>query len=381
MSVITTQAASLIAATYVAAGAGAPGAVQAQTDHQAAPADWQAALMELDALLQAALPDAETVVAARSDTPQSDTPPSDKAPHIAVGQDMPAAPVDGLPQPQSSAPDLHPALRRIAQGASDAQKPETEAAHDDAPAAPMPAEVNTALLRQLNEPALVQLRTAARGDEPRLEPATDALAARGDRTRGAERPPLVRNAVIAQSGTDIAARVDSSSGVLRLEGLALEHPQALAVQRPNAPAAHEWAPLKLADQSAQWGRQLLDTLRERVEMQVNQQVKQAHIRLDPPELGRLELTVRLDGDHLSVQINANHAQLRDALLQTGERLRAALMPQHAGGVSVDVGQGSDEGRSGRPRGEQGILAGRRSGPEMDADLNELAPAGWLNTLV
>ncbi|MGN4992716.1 flagellar hook-length control protein FliK [Aeromonas sp. 97A] len=52
---------------------------------------------------------------------------------------------------------------------------------------------------------------------------------------------------------------------------------------------------EIGRQPRQWGQQLMDVLKDKVELQVNQQVKQAHIRLDPPELGRLELTVVLRG--------------------------------------------------------------------------------------
>lgn len=94
-------------------------------------------------------------------------------------------------------------------------------------------------------------------------------------------------------------------------------------------------------------------------MQVNQHIKQAHIRLDPPELGRLELTVRLEGDRLSVQLTAANPALRDALIQSSERLRMSLVPQHAGGVDVNVGQGDRQQQGQSQEEESRILAGRR----------------------
>lgn len=126
-----------------------------------------------------------------------------------------------------------------------------------------------------------------------------------------------------------------------------------------ATRGHEWSALKLDSAPSQWGQQLLDTLKERVEMQVNQNIKQAHIRLDPPELGKLELTVRVEGDRLSVQLNASNPALRDALLQSSERLRMSLSTQHSGGVDVNVGQGDRQREQASADEELPILAGRR----------------------
>jgi len=372
MPVITAQTGPVAPAQ--AGAAASAGSVQGQGEQAALPGDWQAALAELDALLQAALPPS--------------APARSAAPAAAVSQtESESEQAAEAAQPAPLA-DLHTALRRLIQNTGEEQTDTRAGTHSDEEPSSLPAlqpvEVNAALLRQLHANP-VSARSADKAAEARGDLPIDAdgqRAARAD--RGVDQPAQFARAAMAGLGNiDRIARIETGApGALRIDGLTPEQTaQPFTLPTPAPQATHEWAPLKLGDKPAQWGQQLLDTLRERVEMQVNQQVKQAHIRLDPPELGRLELTVRLDGDHLSVQINANHAQLRDALLQSGERLRMALMPQHAGGVSVDVGQGAPDDRSGQPRADQGILAGRRSSAELEADLNELAPAGWLNALV
>lgn len=376
MSVITTQTGpSLPAASHAAVGAVNP----AQGAAADAPADWQAALQELDALLQLALPAAAAMPQNAAPAQQiSRTAAADTEQKPEAERDTASAPAESS-SPQQPQTDLHTALRRLAR-ADDETHDDPASPQGGAPTQPAQlAPVNTALLRQMSAPVM------ARASDADIEARADAMV-RADAPRQGRGSALTAQLSILGAGSQVGTDAGRAEGAatLRLDTLLPERSQAFSMPAPTAThtqVSHEWAPLKLGDNSAQWGRQLLDTLRERVEMQVNQQVKQAHIRLDPPELGRLELTVRLDGDHLSVQINANHAQLRDALLQSGERLRAALMPQHAGGVSVDVGQDSGGDRSGQGRDEQGILAGRRSSPELDADLNELAPVGWLNTLV
>lgn len=148
---------------------------------------------------------------------------------------------------------------------------------------------------------------------------------------------------------------------------------------PSRPADYQWAPVRLSDNQSQWGQQLVNLLQDKVELQVNQQVKQAHIRLDPPELGRLELTVKLDGDRLSVQLNVTNPAVRDAMIQSMERLRMSLAPHHAGGVEVNVGQGSEQGQQERWQQEK-ILAGRRQWQD-DPDSQWETVHDWLNTLV
>lgn len=148
---------------------------------------------------------------------------------------------------------------------------------------------------------------------------------------------------------------------------------------PLRPADYQWAPVRLSDNQSQWGQQLVSLLQDKVELQVNQQVKQAHIRLDPPELGRLELTVKLDGDRLNVQLNVTNPAVRDAMIQSVERLRMSLAPHHAGGVEVNVGQGGEQGQQDRWQQEK-ILAGRRQWQD-DPDSQWDTVHDWLNTLV
>lgn len=144
-------------------------------------------------------------------------------------------------------------------------------------------------------------------------------------------------------------------------------------------ADYQWAPARLSDNQTQWGQQLVDVLKDKLELQVNQGIKQAHIRLDPPELGRLELTVRVEGDRLSVQLNVTNPAVREAMIQSMERLRMSLAPHHAGGVEVNVGQGGEQERGDRWQQEK-ILAGRRQWQE-EQETSGGAGQDWLNTLV
>ncbi|MCG6211998.1 flagellar hook-length control protein FliK [Vibrio furnissii] len=116
------------------------------------------------------------------------------------------------------------------------------------------------------------------------------------------------------------------------------HAPSSATTTVNAP---EWASVRIDTQAGKWGEQMLQVLHDRVTLQAQQHLQEAKIRLDPPDLGKLDLVVRVEGDRLSVQINANAAATREALMQVSDRLRAELQSQNF--VHVDVNVGADQG--------------------------------------
>ncbi|TOQ36704.1 flagellar hook-length control protein FliK [Vibrio parahaemolyticus] len=123
-------------------------------------------------------------------------------------------------------------------------------------------------------------------------------------------------------------------------------PSAQAVSAATVAHAHtqgsEWAAVKVDTSAGKWGEQMMQVLHDRVTLQAQQSVQEAKIRLDPPDLGKLDLLVRVEGDRLSVQINANTAATREALMQVSERLRTELQEQNF--VNVDVNVGADQGQ-------------------------------------
>ncbi len=105
-----------------------------------------------------------------------------------------------------------------------------------------------------------------------------------------------------------------------------------------------WAPISVDPQSPQWGEKMLNILQDRVSLQATQNMQEARIRLDPPDLGKLDLIVKMDGDKLNVQISANNNAVRDALNQVSERLRHDLQQQFVS-VDVNISQGKQHSHS------------------------------------
>ncbi|VVP69080.1 hypothetical protein PS910_00506 [Pseudomonas fluorescens] len=129
-------------------------------------------------------------------------------------------------------------------------------------------------------------------------------------------------------------------------------PATLAAQEPVLERG-----LKLAAPQARWGEQMLHALRETVQVQVQQRFQQATIRLDPPELGSLEIFITQEPGRLSVQISAAQGDVARLLLHTSDRLRQELVEQNTLQVNVQISsdsQGHAERDSSRHRQEPEI---------------------------
>lgn len=102
-----------------------------------------------------------------------------------------------------------------------------------------------------------------------------------------------------------------------------------------------WQADPLPAQSQHFGQRLLQMLADKVDLQLGLNVNKAMIRLDPPSLGSIELSVQLDGDRLTVQMHSSNTQLRDAMGQGLELLRASLQQKLGADVQIELRMGSD----------------------------------------
>lgn len=130
--------------------------------------------------------------------------------------------------------------------------------------------------------------------------------------------------------------------------------------------------LKLQAPDAKWGEQMLHALRENVDLQIQQKIQSATIRLDPPELGSLEILLSHESGRLNVQLSAANADVARLLQQTSDRLRQELVGQHFVQVNVQVGadgggqQGQQRQRA-APTDEPSPLAARPQEPAPEQD--------------
>lgn len=112
--------------------------------------------------------------------------------------------------------------------------------------------------------------------------------------------------------------------------------------------------LKLDTEDSRWGQQLQRALGERLQVQVKNQIQHATIRLDPPEMGKIDISLQLDNGRVQVQINASHAEVYRALQQTSNDLRQSLTEQNFVQVNVQVSSqsGGQQQGKGAPFAEQ-----------------------------
>ncbi|CNG63170.1 flagellar hook-length control protein FliK [Yersinia similis] len=174
--------------------------------------------------------------------------------------------------------------------------------------------------------------------------------------------PLIRNGQIA-SNVPIGSPVQSGN-----------------VQSGNVPsggnetsiASRVDSSLTLANNRQEWPQQLRVALGERLQVQADSRVQHATIRLDPPDMGKIDISIHFEGGKLQVNINANQGEVYRALQQSSAELRQTLVGQNSAEVNVQVSANSQQQQQQRHpnhHGQPDILAAQHfeSQAEKNAD--------------
>ena len=104
----------------------------------------------------------------------------------------------------------------------------------------------------------------------------------------------------------------------------------------------------------------------------------AEIILTPPQLGRIEVSINMNGDQASANFVAVNPIARDALQDALPRLRELLAQSGIELAQADVRSGqSDNGAQGQANGR--ATAGGGSGSGADIDLPNTPRANWLQS--
>ncbi|WP_194435982.1 flagellar hook-length control protein FliK [Vibrio fluminensis] len=83
-----------------------------------------------------------------------------------------------------------------------------------------------------------------------------------------------------------------------------------------------------AQPSLQLNREMAgEQVAERIQMMMSKNLKNIDIRLDPPELGRMQIRMNMNGDNASVHFTVANSQARDIVEQAMPRLREMLAQQ------------------------------------------------------
>ncbi|WP_439411890.1 flagellar hook-length control protein FliK [Enterobacter ludwigii] len=94
--------------------------------------------------------------------------------------------------------------------------------------------------------------------------------------------------------------------------------------------------LKLANKNSCWAEQLHSALGDRLQLQIQNQIQHATIRLDPPNMGKIDISMQVDNGRLQIHINASHGDVYRALQQVSNELRQTLADKNFIQVNVQV---------------------------------------------
>lgn len=89
---------------------------------------------------------------------------------------------------------------------------------------------------------------------------------------------------------------------------------------------------------------LQKALAERLEMQIDRRVQKATIRLDPPNLGKLDISIHFESGKLQVQIQAAQPEVTRLLQQISNEMRTSLSEQNNVQVNVQVSTQNGDSR-------------------------------------
>jgi len=275
--------------------------------------------------------------------------------------DAPAAAAAPAPAPVNTAQVVTPqniyAMANSAALGAQAQQsqPDTPATAAPAPAASAasPAPAAAPLLSAAFTPAL-----------PRVAPrAADAASAAGD---SADYTATATTAAVTATAKDDSlgrASAPAPAPVGNSVGFS---------QAPQAAAPAPAAVVKLAGAPDQWQQPLREALGDRLQVQLQRNNDHAVIRLEPPNMGSIEISIRHSAGSLQVNLSANHSEVLRQLNTIGDSVRQDLSTRQYADVSVTVSssraqaQADSGGRNGQQR-EQDQEQGRTPGRALADD--------------
>jgi len=292
------------------------------------------------------VPEPEAASAVASSLPALDSAQSKDAQALAAPLVSDAAPATATPLPS----------------AVSSSAPVETAAHDIAvvPASP-------------DGPARAEQALQPRADTPLPLPA-EAHAAGGHRSTtqdgDTEGQARLQELLARLSASDGAAHAPGETFRNLLQGAdggapahaaALTYAPAASARDAAVPSLPVHTPLR----HPEWG----DEVSQRIRWAIGNQVQSAELKINPPQLGPVEVRVSVDADRqMTVTLASQHALVREALTDSLPRLRDLMSEHGFSAVNVDVSQQST------PDGRQGS-AQMEAGPAPRADADREAETG------
>jgi flagellar hook-length control protein FliK len=179
---------------------------------------------------------------------------------------------------------------------------------------------------------------------------------------------------LAKNGEGQQASQESGFAQQLSQAAGAQGTQSLVQARAEQIAAQ--APLQLSREMAS------EQVAERVQMMMSKNLKNIDIRLDPPELGRMQIRMNMNGDAATVHFTVANQQARDVIEQSMPRLREMLAQQgvqlNDSSVQQQAGQqqrgyaNAGQGQNGQGNSNQGVSGEENLEADINLDLNVAA---------
>ncbi|MCR4469127.1 flagellar hook-length control protein FliK [Burkholderia sp. SCN-KJ] len=299
----------------------------------------------------AAPADADSTAAAAQTTAVSGQPDATAALTNHAGKDAAAEPA----APASGRDALQAALAKLTGGASAIAMPATGAAAAAAPAPAATTSASTAAALTPKVPTFDRALADAKGAPTTQQPPTQAAAPALQ--AGATAQPAAQHAFAAAEETASPAADATVAAAATAAAAAQANLQAspaastIAAANPHVLAPHVG--------TADW----TDALSQKVVFLSNAHQQSAELTLNPPDLGPLQVVLRVADNHAHALFVSQHAQVRDAVEAALPKLREAM---EAGGLGLGSATVSDGGFASQQQNPQQSFAGGRSSPRARA---------------
>ena len=190
------------------------------------------------------------------------------------------------------------------------------------------------------QPSARRAATTDRGPAlPQAQAVPAAAPARADQARP-DAMPAARFAIHAQADSGSSAGAEpgaehagAGNGAPAGSDRAVLASAAAAQPVAGAPLADT---VKLAGPPTAWRQSLQEALGERLNVQVGKNMEQAVIRLEPPQLGRIDIAIRHSAGTLEVNISATNGEVLRQLQTVSDSLRSDLSQRQFTDVAVTV---------------------------------------------
>ncbi len=135
--------------------------------------------------------------------------------------------------------------------------------------------------------------------------------------------------------------------------------------------------VKLAGSPDGWQQPLRAALGDRLQLQLQRNSEHAVIRLDPPNLGSIEISIRHSAGSLQVNLSASNGEVLRQLNAVGDNMRQDLSTRQFNDVAVTVSASNSRGLAdGSGRGNGGEREQQQRGPGRALSEGDEAPSAF-----